>query len=159
MRLWWLCRANIKAKALYSIIWHPIVFNSLPSEQCCMLFWLSVDFYPHAFLKKRRGYCNRVRLSVHPLCYRLLNHRTKFNQTWCVSYWHEWGVQRQTFFGPAPWGPGEGSKSQISFNFNYKVKFKDVYTKFCVCPHKWKIQNISDGIFILSPGSCPRGGT
>ena len=29
------------------------------------------------------------------------------------------------FFGPAPWGPGEGSKGQLSFNFNYKVNFKD----------------------------------
>ena len=28
--------------------------------------------------------------------------------------------------GPAPLGPGEGSKCQISFNFNYKVNFKDV---------------------------------
>ena len=63
------------------------------------------------------------------------------------------------FFGPAPWGPGEGSKGQISFNFNYKVNFKDFYTKLCVCSHKWKMQNISDGIFIMSPGSCPRGGT
>ena len=63
------------------------------------------------------------------------------------------------FFGPAPWGPGEGSKGQISFNFNYKVNFKDFYSKLCVCSHKWKIQNISDGIFILAPGSCPRGGT
>ena len=61
--------------------------------------------------------------------------------------------------GPAPWGPGEGSKDQISINFNYKVNFKDSYTKLCVCTHKLKIQNISDGIFILSPGSCPRGGT
>ena len=25
-------------------------------------------------------------------------------------------MQRQTFFGPVPWGPGEGSKGQISFN-------------------------------------------
>ena len=62
-------------------------------------------------------------------------------------------------FGPAPWGPGEGSKGQISFNFNYKVNFKDFDSKLCVCSHKGKIQNISDGIFILSPGSCPRGGT
>ena len=41
-----------------------------------------------------------VRLSVRPLCYLLLNHWTKFNQIWYVSYSHEWGVQRQTFFGP-----------------------------------------------------------
>ena len=25
---------------------------------------------------------------------------------------------------------------QILFDFNYKVNSKDVYTKFCVCPHK-----------------------
>ena len=37
------------------------------------------------------------------------------------------------FFGPAPWGSGKGSKGQISFNFNYKVNFKDFYTKLCVC--------------------------
>ena len=36
------------------------------------------------------------------------------------------------FFGPASCGPGEGSKGQISFNFNYKVNFKDLYTKLCV---------------------------
>ena len=43
------------------------------------------------------------------------------------------GARNHNFFlGPAPWGPGEGSKSQISFNFNYKVNFKDFYTKLCV---------------------------
>ena len=63
------------------------------------------------------------------------------------------------FFGPGPWGPGEGSKGQISFNFKYKVNFKGFYTKLCFCSHKLKIQNILDGIFILSPRSCPRDGT
>ena len=28
------------------------------------------------------------------------------------------------FFGPVPWGRGEGSKGQVSFNFNNKVNFK-----------------------------------
>ena len=56
-------------------------------------------------------------------------------------------------------GCGEGSKGQISFSFNYKVNSKDFYTKLCVCCHKWKIRNISDGIFFLSLGSCTRGGT
>ena len=55
--------------------------------------------------------------------------------------------------------PGEGSKGKISFNFNYKVNFKDFYTKLCVWSYKWKIQNISDVIFILLPASCPRGET
>ena len=31
------------------------------------------------------------------------------------------GVQRQILFSPAPWGPGEGSKGQISFNFNHHM--------------------------------------
>ena len=35
--------------------------------------------------------------------------------------------------GPSP---GDGLKGQISFNFNYKVNFKDFYTKLCVCSHK-----------------------
>ena len=53
---------------------------------------------------------------------------------------------------------GEGSKGKISFNFNHKVNFKDFkdfYAKLCVCSHKLKIQNISDGIFILSPWVVP----
>ena len=54
------------------------------------------------------------------------------------------------FIGPAPWGPREGSKGQVSFNFNYKVNFKDFYSKLCGCSHKWKIQNISDGIYSVA---------
>ena len=43
------------------------------------------------------------------------------------------GRATSIFFGPAPWGPGEGSKGQISFNFNYKVNFKDfLYQTLCV---------------------------
>ena len=59
------------------------------------------------------------------------------------------------FLGPAPWGPREGSKGQISFNFNNKVIFKDFYTKLCVCSHKCKIQNISDGISFCRLGHAP----
>ena len=113
----------------------------------------SWTFYPLVFFKKANGILLSP-LSVR-LSYLLLNHWKKFNQIWCVSYSHEWGTLRQFFLA---WGPGEGSKCQISFNFNYKVNFKDLYTKLCVCTHKWKIQNISDGIFNLLPGSCPRGG-
>ena len=57
-----------------------------------------------------------------------------------MSYSHEWGVQRQTFFGPAPLSPLEGSKDQKSFYFSNKVIFKDFYTNFV-----WT-QNISDRI-------------
>ena len=52
----------------------------------------------------------------------------KFNQIWCVSYLHEWNMQRHKFLGHrrgAAWGLREGSKGQISLNLNYKVNFKD----------------------------------
>ena len=71
-------------------------------------------------------------------------------------------------FHSVPWVMPQGSnikyqisniKGQISLNFGNHVNFKDFYTKFCVCSHNGKIQNISDKIFILLPGSCLRGGT
>ena len=36
---------------------------------------------------------------------------------------------RAMAFLPAPWGPGEGSKGQIWYNFNNKINFEDFYTK------------------------------
>ena len=71
------------------------------------------NVYPHAFLKKRRGYCYRLRPSVRPLCYLLLNHWTKFNQIWCVSYSHEWSAQRKKIFGPHPLGRGQKVKYHL----------------------------------------------
>ena len=47
-------------------------------------------------------------------------------------------MQQQTHFWPHPWGGGEGSKGQLSLNFNNKVNFKDFYTKHCVCTYKYK---------------------
>ena len=79
-----------------------------------MLLSYETDSYPHAFLKKRRGYCYRlrpsVRLSVRPLCYLLLNHWTKFNQIWCVCYSHEWGAQRKLALARPPGALGRGQK-------------------------------------------------
>ena len=39
-----------------------------------------------------------------------------------MSYSNVWQCQRHIFLVPAP---GEGPKGQITFNFNYKVNFKD----------------------------------
>ena len=66
---------------------------------------------------------------------------------------------RNDIFSPPTGALDRDQKVKISFNFHYKVNFKDFLTKLCVCSHKWKIQNISDRVFILSPRSCPRGGT
>ena len=48
--------------------------------------------------------------AVCPLCYLLLNHRTKFNQIWCVSYSHEWGANVKKFLTPHPGALGRGQK-------------------------------------------------
>ena len=101
----------------------------------CVLTNERYKTYQTGFLFCHLGHALRVGLggtgakikfgpAVCPLSCLLLNHWTKFNQIWCVSYSHEWGGQRKTNFGPIPWGPGEGSKGQISFNFNYKVNFQ-----------------------------------
>ena len=53
----------------------------------------------------------KFRPAVCPLCYLLLNHWTTLNQIWCVSYSHEWGVQRKKkIFWPRPLGPWGGVK-------------------------------------------------
>ena len=76
------------------------------------------------------------------------------------------GVCNSTFFWPCPWGPEEGSKGQISFNFNYKVNFKDFYTKLCVClmkDTKYIRQDFHSVAWVLPQGSdfaalgVPRG--
>ena len=67
--------------------------------------------YPHAFLKKRRGYCYPLRPSVCPLCYLLLNHWTKFNQIWCVSQMN--GACNVKLFWPSPMGRGQKVKYHI----------------------------------------------
>ena len=47
----------------------------------------------------------------------------KFNQIWCVSYLHEWHMQRHNFWGPrllGPWGGAKRSniiKSQLQSQF------------------------------------------
>ena len=52
----------------------------------------------------------KFRPVVCPLCYLLLNHSTKLNQIWCVSYSHKWGAQRKKKFWPRPLGPWGGVK-------------------------------------------------
>ena len=137
-------------------------------------------FYPHAFLKKRRGYCNRLRPSVRPsVCPSVCpSVRPSVRPSVTLSppkpldeiqpnlvcgllTWM--GCATAHFFlAPPPGALGRGQKvkyHQISLKLNYKVDLKDFLTKLCVSSHKWKILNISDGIFIWRPGSCPRGRT
>ena len=95
--------------------------------------------------------------SVRPLCYLLLNQWTKFNQIWCLSYSHEWGAHSKKKFWVSP--PGEGSKGQISFNFNYKVNFKDfLFQTLCVFSQMKDTKNIR-WVFYSVAWFMPYGGT
>ena len=63
------------------------------------------------------------------------------------------------FFGPAPWGPGDGSKGQIIILFQLQSQFQRfLYQTLCVFSQMKDTKHIRRD-FILSPGSCPRGGT
>ena len=99
-----------------------------------------LHIYPHAFLKKRLGYCNRLHPSS---CYLLLNHWTKSNQIWCVSWSHERGLQRHIFFAPPP---GALGRSQISLNiieFQLESQFKRFFNQtLCVFSHMQDIKHI-----------------
>ena len=71
----------------------------------CSYQYLSPRFFKKsvgdiAIASVRPSVCLSVRLTHYPL----LNHWTKFNQIWCVSCSHEWGVQRHIFL-PHPLGP------------------------------------------------------
>ena len=80
-----------------------------------------LHFYPHAFLKKRRGYCNRLRPSVRPsVC------PSRYLLNRCS---HGKGVQWHIFFGPASWGPGEGPKGQILLN-TIKFQLQSQFQRF-----------------------------
>ena len=59
------------------------------------------------------------------------------------------------FFAPAPWGPGEGSKGQISFNFKYKVNFKDFVPKFVFILTNEKYKTYQTGFSFCCLGHAP----
>ena len=83
----------------------------------------------------------------------------KFDQIWFVSYLHEWHMHRCHFLVPAPWGLVEGPNIFTSELLSQYPRF---LIKLCVSSHKWKMYNISDGIFNRPPESCPEvslGGT
>ena len=59
---------------------------------------------------------------------------------------------------PHPWSHGEGSKGQISLNFNIMSIFKIFIPKF-VCVLTIKDMKHIKQDFVLTPGSYLRGGT
>ena len=118
--------------------------------------WRLSYYYPHAFLKKRRGYCNPVRPSASPLCYLLLNHWTKFNQIWCVSYSHEWGMQRQTFYWPRPLGPWGGGQKVKYHLISITKSFSKIFIpNFACVPTNERYKTYQTGFSFGSLGHAP----
>ena len=72
----------------------------------------------------------KFRPAVRPLCYLLLNHWTKFNQIWCVSYSHELGAQRKFFFWPRPLGRGQKVKYHL---ISITKSISKIFTPNFVC--------------------------
>ena len=66
---------------------------------------------------------------------------------------------RKFCFGHAPWGPGEGSKGQISLISITKSYSKTFKPNFVFVLTNERYKTYQTGFFILSPGSCPRGRT
>ena len=116
------------------------------------------------YLKKSQGYCNHLRPPfVRPSRYLLLNHWTKSNQIWCVSCSHEWGMQQHFFFRPAPWGPVEGPKCQISINiikFQLQIQFRRFLTQtLCVFSQMKDIKHIRRDFHLVAWVMRQGGGT
>ena len=63
------------------------------------------------------------------------------------------------FLGPDPGDPGEGQKMSKIIEFQLQSQFQRFLSQTLCVFSQMKDINISEGIFILSPGSYPRCGT
>ena len=75
-----------------------------------------------------------VRLSVRPPVRYVISSQTAGQNPIKFGEWLAYtsGACKSMFiFGPAPRGPGDGSKGQILTISNFKVNFKDFYAKMC----------------------------
>ena len=52
------------------------------------------------------------------------NFFSNFNQTWCVSYSHEWRMHQYHFWGPRPLGPWGGAKRSNIFKPELQSHFQ-----------------------------------
>ena len=72
---------------------------------------------------------------------------------------NEWGAQHNFFFWPRPLGPWGGVKRSNIIKFQLQSQFQRfLFQTLCVFSQMKDTKHIR-WVFILSPGSCPRGGT
>ena len=117
---------------------HPIgrvLWEELLKEVIHVLHIIPLCLSP-CFFKKAKGILlspPSVCLSVRPICYLLLNHWTKFNQIWCVSYSHEWGAQHEkNFLAPPPGALGRGQKVKYHL-ISITKSISKIFTPNFVC--------------------------
>ena len=61
----------------------------------------------------------------------------KFNQIWCVSYLHEWHMQRHHFLGPRPLGPWGKAKRSNIIKSELQSQFQRFLNQtFCIFSHE-----------------------
>ena len=61
-----------------------------------------------------------------------VNFFLKFNQIWCVSYLHQWHMQRHNCFGPHPLGPWGGAKRSNIIKSQSQSQFQRFLNKTLV---------------------------
>ena len=89
----------------------------------CLLTIERCETYQTGFSFRRLGHVPGVGLGGTMGGWGSKNFFPKFNQIWCVSYLHEWHMQRHNFLGPrllGPWGGAKRSniiKSQLQSQF------------------------------------------
>ena len=89
----------------------------------CLLTIERYKTYQTGFSFRRLGHAPGVGLGGTVGGWGSKNFFPKFNQIWCVSYLHQWHMQRHNFFGPhllGPWGGAKRSniiKSQLQSQF------------------------------------------
>ena len=98
----------------------------------------------------------KFRPVVCPLCYLLLNHLTKLNQIWCVSYLHKWGAQCKNFFwAPPPGALGRGQKVKYHLISIAKSISKIFIPNFvCVLTNK-RYKTYQTGFLFCGLGHAP----
>ena len=83
----------------------------------------------------------------------------KFNQIWCVSYLHQWHMQRHNYFGPHPLGPWGGAKRSNIIKSQSQSQFlRFVNQTLCVFSQMQDVKHIRR-YFHSVARSCLRGGT
>ena len=123
---------------------------------CSLLIWKVVPLSPRFFFKKKSEgdiEIASVRPSVCPLCYLLLNHWSKFNQIWCVSYSHERGNVK--LFLPRPLGPKEWSTVKYHLISIIKSNWKIFIPNFVSVLTNERYKTYKTGFLFCRLGHAP----